>query len=276
MRDVSIFINMSRRIRYAFLILILLFGLAGCDIFDPFFTDPSKVVVTINPQELRKGDTAAVDALLTKGPPTNTPVPNHRSIKFDLDLTTAGALNAITKETDTQGVAKVVFTAGKVDVDTPVIVTATSKNGRGASDNKLLTVKPPIIFGDFGGDPPGISINNANVTITPSVIEPDTYEYHFTYIVSSNASPIAIDHLVLTFVVPMESVTSNATVTDRGNNTYFIGAVVDNPVTITAICKECKTGGNTDILIFDGPLPTTIGGSPPKMIRKDVIGPTPS
>jgi hypothetical protein len=275
MRRVSLFTEKSWEIRYAFLIFIMLFGFTGCDWFDNLFKDPTKVTVQISPQELHQGDTANVDATLTKGPPNNTPIPNHRSIKFDLDVTTAGGLNTMTKATDTQGVAKVVFTAGKVDVDTPVTITATSRNGSGSSQNGILTVKPPIIFGDFGGDGPGISISNADVTITPSVKEPETNEYHFTYIVSSSATPnTAIDHLVLTFAVPMESVTASATVINRGNNIYSIGVVLNNPVTITAICKDCKTGGTTDFLIFDNPLPTTPTDPTPKLIRKNVIGPT--
>lgn len=276
MKSVSLFTEKSWEIRYVFLIFIMLFGFTGCDWWDNLIKDSTKMAVQISPQVLRQGDTADVDATLTKGPPNNTPIPNHRSIKFDLDVTTAGGLDTMTKATDSQGVAKVVFTAGKVEVDTPVTITATSKNGSGASHNETLTVKPPIIFGDFGGDDSGISISSADVTITPSVEEPETNEYHFTYIVSSSATPVtAIDHLVLTFAVPMESVTASpTTVRDLGNNTYSVGVVLNNPVTITAICKDCKTGGKTNFLIFDNPLPTTPADPTPKLIRKDVIGPT--
>lgn len=272
MKNITVVTNRVLKTSQSILLLVLLSGLTGCGLFDWFYKDTTSITVSANPKILRQGEMSNVDATVKSGPPNNTPIVSHK-VQFVPSTTAAGGLNLTTKATDNTGVAKVVFTAGNVNVDTDVIITGTAKNGAGNKHSDTITVKPPIIFGDFGGDSSQTSVTNADITITPSVTKLDDNKYQFVYVVSSSATPTAIDHMVLNFDVPMDSVTSSTTIRIPDNSTAIVGVVLTNPVTITAICSDCATGGTTKFLIFDGPLPTVPTVPMPTLVRKEVIGP---
>jgi len=256
------------------LIFLLLFGLIGCDIFK----DKTTVMTKANPTILNGVGTSNITANITGGPPNNTPIVKHR-VKFDLSTTKAGTLNSPTAVTNGSGDARVIFTSVNVNEDTKVVVTATAKSGNGASGNATITVKPPIIFGDFGGDPPGISITNADLLIEPSVIKLGS-GYQFTYTITTHKnSNFKIDHLYIVFAVPMVSVTADSGTVNSQNekrvNTITTITAVKG-ITIVAICKDCDTGGIADFDIFSGPvLPPGVLGTPSKSVSKKVIGPKP-
>jgi hypothetical protein len=271
---ISLLAGKSQKTSRLFVLFLTLFGLSGCDIWDSFFKDTTKVTLKSEHAVLHEGQTSKVDATLTKGPPNNAPIPNHNSIQFSPAVSGAGAFNVTTKATDSSGVASVVFTAKKVDVDTRVDITATSRNGSGSQDTKIITVKPAIFFGDFGGDDSDTAIDNNDIKITPSVTELSSNKYQFSYVVTNSTSQ-TIDHMVVSFSVPMDSVTTtDGFVTSRQNKTHNnVSLITLDELTITAICSDCDTGGTANFVVFDGPLPTPSAPTPPDMVNKNLIGP---
>ena len=168
------------------------------------------VTVTPNRSAINSGGTVI---LTTEVITRNSPV---ASATVDFVVTPAlGTVGPNPATTNSTGVATATFTAGAVSENTFVTVEAKSTE-KGTTQ---IEIKPPIGFGDFGGNAANINVNNADVTITPSVVTLQTPRgwHEYTYSVRSNTNYNVIS---VTFQAPM-TVTQPTGGTSANNRRFW-------------------------------------------------------
>jgi len=242
-----------------FLAAVLPLGCGGSPSLAPGGSSTTQVTLSLDKTEVVAGETALATATVTTN---NNPVASH--VVTFTPTPMAGSLSR-PPPTDGLGETTSTFTAGVVAVDTPVEVEARAANG--STDTKTITVKPPIVFDDYG-DGSGSSVAPEDVSIAPSVTKTATCEYAYTYSMTS-PNGVQMEKVSVNFAVPMTvSAPTGATtgvisvMSLNGDRVWIFALSGLQKLTITGTCSDCEPGGSASWTVIK------LGASNPPVARE--------